>query len=175
MIKYKFLIGVIQEIKNFVTSDNDESGCFKWLVLQTEEGIVNFIIDPLTFIVENTLLKIDDKVIAYYDANKPVILIYPPQYTALVIAKINPKENIKVDYFNEQLISSDGLLKIQITPLTKITQENGQLFCNTLENRNLLVSYQLSTKSIPALTYPNKIIVLCRTDYFQKKSLNSDL
>lgn len=176
MIKFKFFTGVIQEINDLVTNSNNETGCYKLLTLQTNEGIVNFIINPLTYIVENKLLNVDDKVIVYYDANRPVILIYPPQYTAIVIAKVNPSENIKVDYFNEELISSDGMLKIDVTPLTKITQENGQLYSNKLNNRNWVVIYQLSTKSIPALTYPKKIIVLCRTDYLQnKKSPNSDL
>lgn len=169
MIKFAPVTGVITEISVYEVSDYDK-GCFQLITLQTEDkNTVRFVINPLTYIVEEKMLKVGDKVIAYYDANMPVILIYPPQYTAIVIAKINPSEFIKIDYFNEDLISSDGFLKIGLTPLTQIIQENGQPFIKSIENRNLVVIYHSSTKSIPALTYPKKIIVLCRIDLLEIK------
>ena len=36
-----------------------------------------------------------------------MIMIYPPQYSAEVVVVENERENVKFDYFNENLISSD--------------------------------------------------------------------
>lgn len=97
----------------------------------------------------------------FYDEDAPVPLIYPPQYKAIVVAINVQGCSVKVDYFNSQLVSSDGTLKINISPYTQIILENGQAFSGNPANRNLIVIYSPSTKSIPAQTTPYKIIVMC--------------
>jgi hypothetical protein len=100
-------------------------------------------------------------VTGFYDVNVPVILIYPPQYQALIIIKDNPYQNVKVDYFNSQLVSSDGQLQLNISSNTPILLQNDQPFTLNPGNRNLLVVFGPATFSIPAQTTPYKIIVLC--------------
>ncbi|MEW9184550.1 hypothetical protein AB2553_30585, partial [Bacillus mycoides] len=80
----------------------------------------------------------------------------------IVMAKYTPHQNVKVDYFNEQLESSDGKLKLNISPSTQILLTNGQFFTGNLVNRNLIAIYSFTTMSIPAQTTPYKIIVLCQ-------------
>lgn len=70
-------------------------------------------------------------------------------------------QNVKVDYFNEQLESSDGTLKLNIGPFTQIVMENGQWFTASPANHDLIVIYGPTTRSIPAQTTPYKIIVMC--------------
>jgi hypothetical protein len=77
------------------------------------------------------------------------------------MVKDSPYQNVKVDYFNSQLKSSDSRLKLNISPYTPIVLTNGQAFSKNPANRNLIVIYGPSTKSIPAQTTPYKIIVLC--------------
>jgi hypothetical protein len=72
-----------------------------------------------------------------------------------------PYQNVKADYFNSQLVSSDGALKLNIVPSTHIILKNDQPYNGSLMNRNLIVLYGASTKSIPAQTTPYKIIVWC--------------
>jgi hypothetical protein len=91
----------------------------------------------------------------------PVPLIFPPQYRAVIMVKDTPYQNVKVDYFNSQLESSDGKLKLNIAPSTQIVLRNGQAFTRYPSNRNLIVVYGPTTKSIPAQTTPYKIIVVC--------------
>jgi hypothetical protein len=91
----------------------------------------------------------------------PALLIYPPQYQALVMVKDSPYQNVKVDYFNNQLESSDGQLKLNISPYTRIVLTNGQSFSRRPANRDLIVIYGAVTQSIPAQTTPYRIIVLC--------------
>jgi 3-isopropylmalate dehydratase small subunit len=107
------------------------------------------------------MVTVGDRVTGYYDGDAPALLIYPPQYQALVMVKENPNQNVKVDYFNNQLVSSDGRLRLNISPYTQKILTNGQLFSRNPANRDLIVIYGPSTKSIPAQTTPYKIIVLC--------------
>ncbi len=112
-------------------------------------------------LVDHFMAVVGDRITGFYDANAPVPLIYPPQYRAIVMAKDNPYQNVKVDYFNSQLVSSDGMLKLNISPNTLILLENGQAFTGNLSNRNLIVVYGATTRSTPAQTTPYKIIVMC--------------
>ena len=100
-------------------------------------------------------------VTGFYDANAPVPMIFPPQFRAIVMARDTQYQNVKVDYFNNQLVSSDNNLKLNIAPWTQIVLENGQAFTRNPANRNLIVVYGATTKSIPAQTTPYKIIVMC--------------
>ena len=124
-------------------------------------AIVNFVVSPTTYFVDHVMVTVGDRVTGYYDGDAPTLLIYPPQYQALVMVKASPDQNVKVDYFNSQLVSSDGQLRLNISPFTKIVLTNGQLFSRNPANRDLIVIYGPTTKSIPAQTTPNRIIVLC--------------
>ncbi len=116
---------------------------------------------PITYFVDHEMVSVGDRVTGYYDGNAAVPLIFPPQYRALIMVKDNPYQNVKVDYFNAQLVSSDGQLRLNISPYTPIVLTNGQAFSRTPANRNLIVIYGPTTKSIPAQTTPYKIIVWC--------------
>jgi hypothetical protein len=132
------------------------------MTIQNTDGqIVNFIVMPNTYFVDNVIMSVGNEVIGFDDSSAPAPLIYPTQYTAIVMAKYMPDQNIKVDFFNEQLISSDGALKLNISLFTPILLENGQLFTQNPASRNLIVIYGASTRSIPAQTTPDKIIVMC--------------
>lgn len=163
MINFKSFHGTITKISDYTIGATDKSGgCYKLMSMEDVQGsVVNFVISPSTYFVDQAIVAVGDQVTGYYDGNLPVILIYPPQYQALVIVKESPYQNVKVDYFNDQFISRDGQLKLNISPYTQILLTNGQPFLSTLANRNLIVLYGPTTKSIPAQTTPFKIIVLC--------------
>ena len=155
--------GVVTMIRDFQTGAKEPSGCYKFIsVRNTGGGTVNFIAAPYTYFIDNVCLMVGDPVTGFYDANAPVPMIYPPQYQAIVMTKISPSQNVKVDYFDDQLISSDGMLKLNVDPFTQMQLENGQTFTRDPANRNLIVLYGPSTRSIPAQTTPYKIIVMCR-------------
>ncbi len=155
--------GTVTQISDFITGQNDNSeGCYKFFTLENELGqIVNFVVSPSTYFVDHEMVEVGDRVTGYYDGDAPAILIYPPQYPALVMAKDNPNYNVKVDYFNNQLTSSDGQLQLNLSPNTEIILINGQRFSGYPANRDLVVYYGATTRSIPAQTTPYRIIVLC--------------
>ncbi|SKC76643.1 hypothetical protein [Maledivibacter halophilus] len=162
MTTFGSFYGIITRIDDFNSGSEESLGCYKIMTVQKIDGnIVNFIITPTTYFVYNTMMVVGDVVIGFYDMNAPVPLIFPPQFRAIAMSKIIPGQNIKVDYFNEKLVSSDGTLKLNIAPSTQIVLENGQIFTKSPKNRNLIVIYGPTTRSIPAQTTPYKIIVMC--------------
>ena len=165
MTTFRSFTGILTSINDFATGAGQPTGCYKIMTVQSRDGnIVNFIVSPDTYIVNHIMLSQGDEVIGFYDANAPVPMIYPPQYRAIVMSKITPNYSVKVDYFNNQLVSSDGTLKLNIGPFTQIMLENGQRFGGIPVNRDLVVVYGFTTMSIPGQTTPYQIIVLCRSE-----------
>ncbi len=149
-------------IQDFITGVNEEEGCYKIISVENETGaMVNFVIAPNTYFVDQAIVAVGDRVTGYYDRNAPVPFIYPPQYRALVMVKESPFQNVKVDYFDNQLVSSDGFLRLNLAPNTTILLANGQPFSGNPANRNLIVIYGPATKSIPAQTTPYRVIIWC--------------
>lgn len=99
----------------------------------------------------------------YYDKYKPILMIYPAVIPPeIVIVHDESKQGqVKVALFDENLVSLDNELKLNIGENTVIMKENGEkLSANDLSGKELIVFYTHSTKSIPAQTTPAKIIVL---------------
>jgi len=163
MANFGSFSGIITMISDFWTGDEQTAGCYKLMSVQNSNGsMVNFVVTPATYFVDHVMMTVGDVVIGFYDADAPVPLIYPPQYQAIVMAKISQYQNVKVDFFDEQLVSSDGTLRLNISPFTQILLENDQPFTGNPANHNLIVVYGATTRSIPAQTTPYKIIVMCQ-------------
>lgn len=163
LANFQSFYGVVMMIDDFfVNATGEGAGCYKLMTIDNGYGaIVNFVVSPNTYFVDSVTLNIGDRVTGFYDGNAPVPLIYPPQFRAIVMTRDNGYQNVKLDFFNSELISSDNTLKLNIGPNTKIVLENNQLFTQDPANRNLIVVYGATTKSIPAQTTPSKIIVMC--------------
>lgn len=163
MVNFLSFQGTVTEISDFMIGANGEGeGCYTLMSVDNGAGAsVNFVVSPTTYFVNSEMVAVGDRVTGYYDGNAPVPLIYPPQYRALIIVKDNPYQDVKVDYFNSQLESKDGQLKLNLTPYTPIISRNGQPFTRSITNRNLIVIYGPTTRSIPAQTTPYGIIVWC--------------
>lgn len=156
MVQLGSFRGIIRNIQ-----DVDESGCIKQVVIDVDHGVVNFIINSETYVLDQTMLSVGDQMIGFYDLNAPTPAIYPPRYEAVIVMKVSSQENVYVGYFNQQLISADHQLQLNISRTTRITTTNGQYFSKNVANRSLIVVYGAATKSIPAQTTPNRIIVQC--------------
>ncbi|MBE4907834.1 hypothetical protein IMZ08_07175 [Bacillus luteolus] len=163
MVNFFSFQGTVTMISDFFIDQNGESeGCYKIITAEnSSRTVVNFVVSPTTYFVDQAMVRVGDIITGYYDGNAPVPLIYPPQYRALVVVKEVPFQNVKVGYFNGNLESMDGQLKLIPSPFTQLLLTNGQDFTGTVANRNLIVIYGPSTKSIPAQTTPYKIIVWC--------------
>ncbi len=163
MVKFKPFRGIVTQIDEYPIGQNRErEGCYKLMTIESStQGIVNFVVSPSTYFVNQEIVTIGDQITGYYDGRAPAPLIYPPQYRALIVVKENNDQHVKVDFFNNQLVSSDGQLQLNLSAYTLILLKNGQPFSKSPANRNLIVIYGPTTRSIPAQTTPYKIIVWC--------------
>ena len=148
--------GIIQSVSNM-----SEDCCNLMVSIITENGIVNMVVTPDTYVVNNFRLRRGMSVIAFYDADAPAILIFPPQFRALVMAQKSPQENVIIQRFDDNLVSYDNSLQLNIGPQTMVTSTNGQPFTCDLGNRQLMVFYGNTTRSIPPQTTPRRVIVFC--------------
>ena len=130
MANYQPFTGVITLIDDFWAGYGGKAGCNKLITVENNQGsLVNFIVTPTTYFIDHAMVAVGDTVTGFYDANAPTPFIYPPQLPAIVMARTaNPFQNVKIDFFNSQLVSSDGMLKLNISPTTLVVLENGQYF-----------------------------------------------
>lgn len=166
-----FITGRVKEIRDFIPQEGS-----KFVSLENEEGeiIGNLVVSEDTFILDDEDITVGLTVTGFYDATKPMILIYPPQYNIEVLVVEKEGRNVKADVFDENLISSDRMLKLNISEETEIVSEDGEIFEGDLVNRRLVVIYGPSTKSIPAQTTPDKIIVLEEKEEDLEEDLGED-
>lgn len=157
--KFNSFTGTVKKITDF---EGIKKGSKYVLVEDVAGKEANIIISKDTYIVNNENIDIGSVITGFYDADKPMIMIYPPQYNAEVIAVFSKEQNIKVDSFDKNLVSFDKSLKLNISNDTKIITQDGKPFKGKLTNKKLVVIYDVSTKNIPAQTNPIQIIVLSK-------------
>lgn len=146
-----------------IYKDNEEH-CTQYydLSIQTQnKEEVHFILSGYTLFVDCFYYEVGMKVVGFFDTGMPMPLIYPPRYQIRVIALDLPGRMVKADFFDCFLVSLDKQLQLEITNNTYIINETlGIPYCENISNKYLTVLYSKSTRSIPALTQPNVIIVL---------------
>lgn len=151
--KFISVTGTIQEIEEYGLD-----GEMQLVTLETSDGSINrFVISEHTYVLDE--LTEGAEVVAFYDVQVPVIMIYPPQYSAVAIGLKDDNRTFKVDIFDQELVSADGSLKLLVSDDTEIINSNGDAYTGSLADRQLLVTYGASTRSIPAQTTPDQIVV----------------
>ncbi|MCI8293311.1 MAG: hypothetical protein HFH53_07230 [Hespellia sp.] len=150
------IVGLIRDIQ-----DMSEDCCSQMITIVSPEQEAHFVISPDTDVIDSIPLRRGMQVAAFYDANVPVPLIFPPQYQAVLITRLEWGESVMLSRFNQDLVSEQNTLQLNVARNTRITTVNGQRFRCPLENRELLVYYSATTRSIPPQTTPRRIVVMC--------------
>ena len=154
--------GIVRGISEF----EDMRGNNLTVSVENADGqIANLIVTEGTFFINDREITVGAEVTGYFETNAPALMIYPPQFNVRIVSvDIQDEEsitNIKVDRFDENLVSQDQTLSLNIADDTAIITQGGQDFeGGELQNRKLIVFYDVSTRSIPAITTPSKIIVM---------------
>ncbi|WP_107840967.1 copper amine oxidase N-terminal domain-containing protein [Metasolibacillus meyeri] len=150
------------EITDIVTRENGT----QLLVIEDEEQPFNLTVDKETVVLDNTGKKVQlekgMKFTAYVNINKPVIYIYPPQYTPeAIIVQTELPSVAQLATFDANYVSNDKMLKVNLTDETEIVSLTGEkLTKDAVIDKQSLVFYTIATASIPAQTTPSKVIVL---------------
>lgn len=162
------------EFKGKISTINSGDKSFSILVENNLENGVDKLITHITedviLIDDNTLefigkedLKEGMEVSIYYSKDTIMLLSYPGQLkpNSIVIRNREDFMDIKVDRFDKDLVSDDNMLKLNISEDVEIVDRKGnKLSKEDLFNKDLMVFFTASTRSIPAQTTPKKIIVL---------------
>ena len=137
------------------------------------ENVINYITNENTLVYTSkgekkalADVKKDSVITVFTGSYTPAPLIMPPQYEANVII-INDEEevgSVNVDTYlkdGEKLINAANSLELNIGETTEIvdTEEN-KVEADELANKDLIVFYTITTRSIPAQTPPEKVVVL---------------
>ena len=134
--------------------------------IKNEDKPAGFFVTDKTLVFDNSGKEIalvkGDKVTIYTDANKPMLAIYPPQYSPeVVIVEKDETGSVAVGKFDETLLSEEHSLKLNVGEKTELSSLSGkEVKIDDLAGKNLLVFYSITTMSIPAQTPPEKIVVL---------------
>lgn len=159
----------IQHRGNITAVEQRENA--KLFTAQLEGNVFNFYVDNKTLVFDEhgneAELKIGDTISLSIYADQPMILIYPPQYAppVVIVEKDDTANSVKVAQFDENFLSDDGKLKLNLNEESVIVNSKGEkVAAKDLKNYSAIVFYGPTTKSIPAQTAPEKIIVFPKLD-----------
>ena len=160
--------GVEGTIVEMRTADSagmgNRTGCSMFVSVEDENGnIVNFIVSPSTYVADFITLREGMEAVFYYRTDSPVPLIYPPQYSAAVVVpkQLLRGQSVTVGHFKDSLVNEEQTLQLHMDGSVQVLTTNNQRFLGSPGGRDLVVFYERSTRSIPAQTTPEKIVVLC--------------
>lgn len=163
VVNYLSFAGTITDIRGDeeqrAISVQDENNTDNSIVFNLSDDVL--LLDANSREVLKDGFAVGQKVTAYYPENTPMALSLPPITTPKVIvlnSEVVPGF-VHVATFDETLTSSDSQLKLNISTKTKVTDGEGNPV-TTLANRDLVVFYTISTRSIPAQTTPERIFVI---------------
>lgn len=141
---------------------------------ENQEYVINYMLMDDTLIFDQTgklLSPADVKegslLAVYAGAYTPAPMIMPPQYQASIIILLDAEAEEPGFTCADTFVMVDGMLTgtgntlaLNLTEDVEIVDQEGNPTQEELENKDLLVFYGASTRSIPAQTTPSKIVVL---------------
>ncbi len=137
-----------------------------YTLIEKQDDLFAITVQNNTLVFDNTgkpvKLKEGMAFTAYVNKNKPMILIYPPQYTPeVVIIHTEAMGTAEIGIFDQDLVNQTNSLKLHVADQTEITNLVGDVLKQEdIVNKEVIVFYDITTRSIPAQTTPSKIIVL---------------
>lgn len=166
MVTYAPIYGIVNSVNPFPTSSTDRGCSLLISVMSQSLGEVNFVVSQQTYVLNQHTFVTGDSIIAIYDTTAPVPLIYPPQFRAVILAPNDEGYLADFDFYDKNLLNQSNTLKLNISDggKTNVLISNGQLFYYPPGGHYLFVLYLFSTRSIPAITTPQTVIVFCSPD-----------
>lgn len=165
-ISYMSFEGYVKEIKSnngytsVIMTDGKSDEVIGQFNLKGDMLVVNQ--DTATIQALDKIEK-GQKIRGFYRKDMPMILIYPPVINPefIMISSEDTKNFVKHSYFDENLTSIDNNLKLNISDSSVLIDKHGKsVDIEKLKNKDLVVVYDVSTKSIPAQTNPKQVIML---------------
>lgn len=153
---YQMVTGTVMAVK-----EGSDGCCTKIISISDGGQEVQMAVSGRTVVVNDTMLRRGMRIAAFYDGNLPTPAVYPPLYQAELVTMLWRNQNVRLGYFDENLLAGDGSLQLNVDRQVKITTLNGQRYDCSPGNAELLVYYTAATLSLPPITTPQRIIVMC--------------
>lgn len=154
--------GTIVDLSPMRMGNRKSDGCMLFATVEDEDGnTVNFVISPATFVMDFAPLSVGMNASFWYRTDVPTIMIYPPQYHAVVVAETKNGRNVDVGYYNGSMVNDMRSLQLNMDESVPVRTTNNQYYQGSPANHCLAVCYGASTRSIPAQTTPTDVYVLC--------------
>lgn len=139
--------------------------------IDSNDQEVSFVVGSETLVVDSegkaAEIKEGMQFTTYTYWNEPTVLMLPPRYNPAVIVvengvgdMANDAGAFKKDADSDRYVNSENTLSIVAGDETEVVDRKGDKFEGDLDGKDLLVFYTISTRSIPAQTTPEKIIVI---------------
>lgn len=161
--------GAYMQTEGTVSAVTDEGEYYRVEVENTDMGMI--------FITKKDLLVVDQKtgknlevkdlekgmdITAIIAKDSPMTMSIPPQTPGAVSFAVKEEGGTAVvGVFNEELVNEANTLKLNLAETTRIVDLNGkELAADTVKGSECLVLYTVSTRSIPAQTTPQAVVVL---------------
>jgi hypothetical protein len=167
--EFTWLEGKITGMQDYIGTDGNPVEGKKILMIENSERSFMAIIDNDTYAItfgktNRKAMSIGDSIKVFVDVYAPTPAIYIPQYYAEFIA-LNFAEDkfITIARFDENFVDPNNTLKLNIGDKTEIIYQDGKKFegeTKDLIGRKLVAIYSVTTRSIPAQTTPNQIIIM---------------
>jgi len=143
--------------------------------VEGEEGLLVFRAEYIFSVLIGDEIAIDDVVTIYFEADRPLTQIYPPQYEAWLVVN-GDFPNMVVSRFDENWLSYDGSLKLDAGSEIELLNNQNRTIVpidDMLHIFNMLVVvYDSISDATPAVITPNIMVVL--PEYFQEGVFTSD-
>ncbi len=161
--RFLFVSGMIVNMEAVRQPNRQKSGCMMFVTVEDDDGnITNFLVTPATYVADFVTLREGMRAQFYYRADAPAVLIYPPQYNAVVVVPDQGNgQFVAVGYFNNSLVNETQTLQLNMDRRVSVLTTNNQRFLGNPGGHDLVVFYETSTRSIPAQTVPTRVVVLC--------------
>lgn len=160
--RYGSVTGTVVEMVPARMGSRRADGCVIFVTVEDSDGnTVNVILSPSVYVVDFETISVGMQCTFWYMADAPMPLIYPPQYSAVAAARVKNGRMVEVAYFDSALVNEEQTLQLNLDQGVALRTTNNQYFQGSPANRDLVVTYDHSTRSIPAQTTPSCIVVLC--------------
>ncbi len=93
-------------------------------------------------------------------ANTPMTMSIPPMTSSVVATVINADNNVDFSVYNDEFVNAENTLKLNTDGIIVKNIKGEDITADDIKNNAAIVAYGVSTRSIPAQTTPDIVVVI---------------
>ncbi len=147
--------------EGYVKEETEINNNKAYLIQKSADVDCYAIIDENTINLNKKNFKIGDKVFVVYDSTKPSLMIYPAQYTALIIGLVKDDYLYRMDFFDKDLNNSDNSFRLNIDDRVSIFNLSKEKLNTFSGSKQAFIEYaKIENENNPSQITPNRIYVM---------------